>query len=868
MTGRGLLSILLALALTWGCDESSSSAREGQRPDADATDGAPEDDVLAPDAAGDGSAEDALVDATPPPRACTRDGECGERGWCDEGGACRPAAEQPFVRPPADGATRAAAAAFDISPPYLERWFDRAGPDCPNNRAGRYDGRVDLPAPEDPCADGFDDTDGDGLLDAVWLAGDGRDRAALGVDNENPPAGRALVLARDARLHVLVALDLYAVDAARLADFSRRLSLRLGVPTAHIAVHTTGNRSGPDAVGLYGPTLARFGDERASAFRDRAERSLGLLGSIPFQSGTDEAWWTDVLERTAAAVRQAGAHLEPVTLAVALTGLPLEPDPALDGPIELPDADGDGVINDSTDLASWRDRVPLLAFDTRLPSLRDRTLRVVSLRSTRTGNPLVVLAGWGAAPNTLPPREPLLSADYPGVVRRHLEAAWPGSVAVWLTSAGADTVQAGGRAFIPEVDDAGEPVGSLGERVELFEDAAPAESPPDALGRLIATRALAALADAPAEPAALEVTSRFAWVPVTSPRWGLAARLGVMPYLRAWLTGGGVTNAWSSGATTPACGGLGCVRYRLDLVRLGPLALLTVPGGFDDAYVHGRRSGFLNLGDQRNLRDLDGDGVEDADDPEIRLDLRSGEQETTVLLAGPANPQRFPALQGLGSERIWLIGRTNGGVGSLRPAEEHINVFEGQLAPLQEYVKAPENAAIGICRVGYPCTDDLTLGDLVRRTVEAQPAVLGDLPGAHELWLVAGKLPPAGGPMAWRIEAPDGTLRAEGDRLLLGPGDRVFAPNVNLVTAGVQRGDLLYLPDLDEARREVGGVIPVDLSRHPNAGDAGTSAAADGGDFVYNAACDLLFEGACPHRRDIRGDDPNQVLPRTPATFR
>ncbi|MCA9545837.1 MAG: HAD-IC family P-type ATPase, partial [Myxococcales bacterium] len=226
---RHALALLAALALTLcvGCDDGDPTPAlnaDAARPDAGPQADLGSIDLGAP--VRDGGAGDGSADAGP--TACTRDADCGSRGWC-QAGACAPARATSVVALPADGVTRVGAAGFQLTPESFEVWFDRAGPDCPANRPGRFDGRLDVPAPEDPCADGFEDANNNGQLDAVWLGGSGLDRPARAVDNQHPPEGRVLVLARDATVRVVLALDVHAMDAARVAELDRRLRLRLGL---------------------------------------------------------------------------------------------------------------------------------------------------------------------------------------------------------------------------------------------------------------------------------------------------------------------------------------------------------------------------------------------------------------------------------------------------------------------------------------------------------------------------------------------------------------------------------------------------------------------------------------------------------------
>lgn len=846
-----LRRLLRWLPLLWllGCATPSLQTETSADPDGGATpaadDGAPDQGV------GDASSDaGAAADAAPEAR-CEADRDCAADALCMSG-RCQPRPPSAALTWPRDGVVRVAATAFDVTPEEIEPWRDAAGPDCPDNRAGRFDSRVDAPPSAEPCADTYEDANGNGRFDAVWLAGAGADRPAQSVDASNPPEGRVLLLTRDDAMRLWVVLDVHAVDAAQAHRFQTGLATELGVAPHQIIVQATGNRSGPDVVGLSGPSIDRLD----SGLATRLEGSLGLLGSLPVRSGTDQAWWAAVQARCAAAARRAAARLTPARVRVATAALPVEP------PTDaVPDSDGDGVLNDRDDLLAWRAEARPLVRATRLPGGLDPTLRVLRLDDP-AGAARVVLVSWAVAPATVD--RPILSADFPGHLRRMIEARHPGATAIWLPGPADDTVLAGDGAHIPLVDESGQPLDADGAVVHDLADAAPASAPARALGVWLAAQALGSLAES--EPALLDfsVTSRYAWLPLTNPRFGVAARLGLLPRLGDWLTGRAVTDAWASGAQTPACGGLGCLRYRLDRIDLGPLTLLTTPGALDAAYALGREAATIDFGDQRNLLDLDGDAIIDAVDRAIEVLTRNDSHETPVTPAGPANPQRFGAIEGLGSPDVWLLGRVNGGVGSLMPIESHQNVFEGQLDVLQRAIQAPPVAAIDLCRTGFACRGQITLGELVDLTWSAQPGVLANLPGAHEIWLLDD--PPAGPALDWHIEDPTGAVVLFGGPLELGPGRRAYVAEHDLVQQGVTRGHVLAVgpPDALEARVEIGGVVPVELRTHPNAGDAWWSSSPDAGDLVYRVACELLFDGPCPTARGA-GDDAFQGLPRAPS---
>jgi hypothetical protein len=778
---------------------------------------------------------------------CESDESCGEGAFCEEG-TCHPAvATLPALD---DGVFRAGASRFDVAPVFFEPWTDRAGPECAGNRAGAYDGPLVLDAtPPGPCDDFFDDVDRDGHFDAMWMAGAGADRPAAGVDEENPPAGRVLFVQRNAEIWALVTLDVYAIGPEPLQALTRGLQLRLGLPEGRIAVHATGVRSAPDAVGMWGPTLA-LAEGPLGALKPYAS-TIPLLAHVPVETGLDREWWREVRRRVAVAAQQALANVKPVTLRAARVRLP-EPAGGPGGPGGPADDAPTSWSAEAAEIVSRLAEPTLYSHDVRFPLQRDLDVRVAAFDAA-DGAPLAVLAVWGATP-AVGGAEGRLSADLGGRVRAGLEAAYPGALGFWLTGASSEEVLAGAGARVPETDEDGRP----GEEM--------AAAPGPALARLVVGAARRALEGVEGQIPTLEVRARYAWLTITNPRYDLAARLGVISGLSDWVAGRRTTPVWAGATTAPACGAMGCLRYRLDRVDLGAVRLLTTPGGLDEGFVQGRAESTLTLTDpeSRNLTDLDLDGVIDADDPEILLESRDVAMANPIRIGAPLNPQRFAPLQPLEDASTWLLGRTNGGLGSLRAATDVVNVYEGQAKPLEALLaSAPELAALDLCLEGYDCDRTLSLAELVPQVTAELPEILSDLPGGHLLALTADPGEVQTESARFRVEAPGGGLRGEGQGVVLGPGPWAFALSTDFGLAGVMPGDQLVLTD--DTRLGIDRVVPVELARHPNAGDQWRGPHARGGDAVYNAACELLNGGLCPYPRVIpAADDPNATLPRQP----
>ena len=796
---------------------------------------------------------------------CRSDDDCEGSDWCNGDGRCEMVRDRLFFEPIKDGMTRVGAAPFSLIPDQFESWEDNAGDACPDNRQGRFDGRIDDPKPEDPCLDVFDDANGNGLFDAVWMGGPGMDRPATHIDLENPPEGRALVFARDDAVMVLLALDLYALDRGQIHRLNSRLRARLGLNVGHLAVHVTGVRNAPDAVGLSGPSRLITSLPGIDSFHRRSRGVMSFLDDLPMRSGVDPIWFEDLIHRCDTAIRQAVDALRPVLMRQSHVELPLGPvDPEAAHQAErMADAESGSFQTSDDQIQSWRASRHHLARESQLPGVTDPTLRVLSFDAIDTGLPHVVVMGWGAAPE-LARSTTALTADYVGRVRQRTEMIWPDATSVWLTSAASDTFVVGPTSRIPAVDQTGQPIDEDGTVVLELADAAESRRPQIDLAKFLVRKAKVALSETEAIPTRYEKVSRSVWLPLANPLIMTSAILGILPVLQGWTVGGVPTSAWANPDVAPDCGGHGCLRYRLDMISLGGgFSVLTVPGALDQGFVHGRPSQEIGYADARNLSDLDGDGILDADDDEILVSANIGQMAHQFVLRRPANPQRFEAIAGLGDPDTWVIGRVNGGLGSFRPTEDVVNVFEGQLDSAIEFSEIGTNANLMLCGLGYPCDWDLTLSTLLRRLVTAQPSVFADIKVSHELWCRA-DLPSVEAPIRWHLDSADGSRIAEGDDLILGAENRVFSLSTDFTQLAVASGASLYLPDLRDTPWLVGGVVEVELRWHPNAGDTWHSVSLGrGGDLLYNSACELKNGGRCARARRVQVD-PNSHLPRTP----
>lgn len=283
-----------------------------------------------------------------------------------------------------DGKLYAGAASIDITPEVVETYLDHDGD-------GSFGGCLDDPTgTECGTGDGFDDVDGDGYFDAVFIGGFGPYRPAQGV--HDPITCRAIVLAQDGHYIALVSLDLVGLGSPRIHAARDQLLLEGFHRDAMIAV-STHNHQGPDTMGLWGNPLAS-----------------------PPVSGMNPDYQQRVTEAIVDAVTAAAGSMEPVELAVGAVRM-RDRSPWFSGEVfggKNPTAKMHGMIYDGRD--------PVLASD---------QLLVMQGRAAGGGGAVFTLTNWSGHPEVWGSGNALLSSDWVGVTRDVLEGAY-GGVAVHM----------------------------------------------------------------------------------------------------------------------------------------------------------------------------------------------------------------------------------------------------------------------------------------------------------------------------------------------------------------------------------------------------------------------------------------------------
>ena len=276
-----------------------------------------------------------------------------------------------------DGVTYAGAAAIDVTPDFFETWDDLDGD-------GKFDGCLDDPDGE-RCDEPFDDVNGNGTFDPVWIGGFAPLRPATGVHDSVEV--RAVVLAQDGEYVALVGMDLVGLGSPRIHAARDALVLE-GFDPDRLLAASSHNHQGPDTMGLWGDPY-------------------DLSDPI---SGINEDYQREVAAAIEQAVREAAAAMEPVTLRVGAQPM-RDRDPYLSGALfggKNPVPRMHGMIYDGRDPVVVSDQ--LLVMQGRRAD--DST---VFTFTNWSGHPEV----WGSANN-------LISADWVEVTQDVLDARYGG----------------------------------------------------------------------------------------------------------------------------------------------------------------------------------------------------------------------------------------------------------------------------------------------------------------------------------------------------------------------------------------------------------------------------------------------------------
>jgi hypothetical protein len=290
----------------------------------------------------------------------------------------------PYGMPTAvDGITYAGVAVIDLTPEIGETFTDVDG-------NAHFGGCLDDPAGNtEDCPEPFDDVDGDGVFEPVWIGGYDYLRPANGVREGDGISARAIVLVRDGAYVAFAVADLIGLAQNRL-DVAAAMLEADGFDPWRFMGSTTHNHQGPDSLGLWGDPFA----------------------GVP---GFDEAYQDRVAMALYEAVKQAASNVEPVELTIGAEHM-RDRSPWFNGSVfggKNPTAKMHGMVNDIRD--------PVIVSD-----------QVLAIQAKRADDSvLFTFTNWSGHPEVRGDENNLLSSDWVGVTRDILEDRY-GGVAVHM----------------------------------------------------------------------------------------------------------------------------------------------------------------------------------------------------------------------------------------------------------------------------------------------------------------------------------------------------------------------------------------------------------------------------------------------------
>lgn len=234
----------------------------------------------------------------------------------------------------------------DITPDFslYDPWVDVNG-------NSKYDEGVDT----------YEDRNGNGKFDAIWMAGFNSNRPAKGVNDT--PWTRAIALRNNGVTLVLVSIDSVGIFHNDFVTIRKSMSDSLGID--HILFSSSHTHESQDTMKIWsGPTP--------------------ILGY-------DERYMDMVREKTAIAIEVAVRSLEPADMYC--TTVAIEPE---------------GFVNDS-----------------RLPEVMDENMYLMRFTKAEADDTIATVVSWGNHPEALGSKNGLISSDFPHWLREGIENGVP-----------------------------------------------------------------------------------------------------------------------------------------------------------------------------------------------------------------------------------------------------------------------------------------------------------------------------------------------------------------------------------------------------------------------------------------------------------
>lgn len=231
--------------------------------------------------------------------------------------------------------------AISISPEIYDRWTD-------SNNDAEYN-------PDD--GDTFEDLNGNGVFDPIWIAGFGHGRAANGIHDD--VWARTIVVDDGKSRIALTSIDAIGFMSDDVIDIKKLVDKESEI--TYSVISSTHTHESPDLIGIWGENY--------------------------FKSGVNQEYRSDMIRKTAQSIDEAVQNLTPAKLKLAINP---------------------------------HDAVVVLK-DTRMPIVYDEGLRMIQAISLETNETLGTLVAWADHPETLWSDNLLISSDFPHYVREGFE---------------------------------------------------------------------------------------------------------------------------------------------------------------------------------------------------------------------------------------------------------------------------------------------------------------------------------------------------------------------------------------------------------------------------------------------------------------
>lgn len=211
----------------------------------------------------------------------------------------------------------------------------------------------------DPKVDTYEDRNGNGTFDLVWIGGFGIDRAAQGVND--PVWARAMAFRNNGVTIAMVSIDSVGITLDRYITI-RKMIAAANPNIDHVVFSATHSHEAPDTMGIW---------------------SYWFL----WWSRFNEGYMTRVQEGARDAVLEAVANLRPAEAVLATAHVPKE-----------------NFTRDSRD-----------------PQVVDNQLPLAWFKDKADGSTIGILASWGMHPEAMGGKNPLISSDFVHYFREAME---------------------------------------------------------------------------------------------------------------------------------------------------------------------------------------------------------------------------------------------------------------------------------------------------------------------------------------------------------------------------------------------------------------------------------------------------------------